>query len=270
MKTSREAIHADVRMTHIASGGGIVDFIILVIAGLGAGALNAVAGGGTFLSFPALVYIGLPPITANATATLAALPGYIGSTWGFRNEIRSNGPVSLRGMVFVAILGGLIGALLLLVTPKEVFSSLIPWLLLFATAAFAAGPLLVRHVIGHGGGLPRLASLVLILAVAIYGGYFNGGLGIMLLAAFGLVGFTNLHEMNGLKNLLSSILSLVSVITYTIAGLIDWKSAIILGTACAVGGYLGAHLARRISNMLALRVFITLVGIGMAIVFFAW
>ncbi len=246
-----------------------MDFIILVLAGLGAGALNAVAGGGTFLSFPALVFVGVPAIPANATATLAALPGYIGSTWGFRKEIRSDGPLSLRGMIAMAVLGGLIGALLLLVTPKEVFTSLVPWLLLFATAAFATGPLLVRWVVGHGGGLPRPVSLGLILAVSIYGGYFNGGLGIMLLAAFGLVGFTNLHEMNGLKNLLSSILSLVSVITYTIAGLIDWKYAIILGAACAVGGYLGAHLARRITNMLALRVFITMVGLGMAAAFFA-
>ncbi|WP_420959633.1 sulfite exporter TauE/SafE family protein [Brucella sp. IR073] len=246
-----------------------MDFVILVLAGLGAGALNAVAGGGTFLSFPALVFVGVPHIPANATATLAALPGYIGSTWGFRKDIRADGPVSLRAMVILSVLGGLLGALLLLVTPKEIFVSLVPWLLLFATVAFAAGPVLVRHVVGKGGRLPLPASLALILAVSIYGGYFNGGLGIMLLAAFGFVGFTNLHEMNGLKNLLSSILSLVSVITYTVAGLIDWKSAVVLGVACAIGGYLGAHVARRITNMLALRIFITLVGLGMAAAFFA-
>ncbi|GGA77759.1 UPF0721 transmembrane protein [Brucella endophytica] len=246
-----------------------MDFVILVLAGLGAGALNAVAGGGTFLSFPALVFVGVPHIPANATATLAALPGYIGSTWGFRKDISRDGPVSLRAMIALSVLGGLMGALLLLVTPKEIFVSLVPWLLLFATVAFAAGPLLVRHVVGKGGRLPLPASLALLLAVSIYGGYFNGGLGIMLLAAFGFVGFTNLHEMNGLKNLLSSILSLVSVITYTVAGLIDWKSALVLGVACAIGGYLGALVARRITNMHALRVFITLVGLGMAAAFFA-
>lgn len=246
-----------------------MDFIILVLAGLGAGALNAVAGGGTFLSFPALAFIGVPPISANATATLAALPGYIGSTWGFRKDIRAEGPVGLRAMIAMAVLGGLIGALLLLATSKELFSSLVPWLLLFATMAFATGPLLVRSMLKHRAGLPLPVALTLILAVSIYGGYFNGGLGIMLLAAFGLIGFTNLHEMNGLKNLLSSILSLVSVITYAIAGLIDWESVIILGIACAVGGYFGAHLARRITNMFALRVFITLVGLGMAAAFFA-
>ncbi|NPD17633.1 sulfite exporter TauE/SafE family protein [Xinfangfangia sp. D13-10-4-6] len=247
-----------------------VDYILLVLAGLGAGALNAVAGGGTFLSFPALVFIGIPPIMANATATLAALPGYIGSTWGFRKDIRAAGPVSLLAMIAMAVIGGLGGALLLLVTSKETFSAIVPWLLLFATLVFAAGPWLMRHVLGQGKALPLVAALGLLLAVSVYGGYFNGGLGIMLLAAFGFVGFTNLHEMNGLKNLLSSILSLVSVVTYSAAGLIAWKPAIILGVACAIGGFVGAHLGRRITNMAALRLFITLVGLGMAAAFFIW
>lgn len=247
-----------------------MDYLLLVLAGLGAGALNAVAGGGTFLSFPALVFIGVPPIMANATATLAALPGYIGSTWGFRNDIRAAGSVSLMAMITMAIVGGLGGALLLLVTSKETFSAIVPWLLLFATLVFAAGPWLTRHVLGQGKALPLAASLGLLLAVSVYGGYFNGGLGIMLLAALGFVGFTSLHEMNGLKNLLSSILSMVSVVTYSAAGLIAWKPAIILGIACAVGGYVGAYMGRRITNMAALRLFITVVGLGMAVAFFIW
>ena len=156
----------------------------------------------------------------------------------------------------------------MLVTPKETFSSLIPWLLLAATLIFAAGPALVRRVLRHGGGLPKLPALLLLLTVSIYGGYFNGGLGIMLLAAFGFVGLTNLHEMNGLKSLMSAILSTVSVATYSAAGLIDWRSAIVLGLSCALGGFVGARLARRITNMLALRIFITLIGLGMAIAFF--
>ena len=242
--------------------------IVLIVAGLLAGALNSVAGGGTFLSFPALVWIGVPPIMANATATLAALPGYIGGAWGFRRDIRASGPISLRWTAAMAALGGLLGALLLLVTPKETFSALIPWLLLAATLIFAAGPALVRNMLRHGGGLPRLPALMLLLAVSIYGGYFNGGLGIMLLAAFGFVGLTNLHEMNGLKSLMSANLSTVSVATYSAAGLIEWRSAIVLGLSCAVGGFIGAHLARRITNMLALRIFITLIGLGMAIAFF--
>ena len=115
-------------------------------------------------------------------------------------------------------------------TPKETFSALVPWLLLAATLIFAAGPALVRRMLRHGGGLPKLPALLLLLAVSIYGGYFNGGLGIMLLAAFGFVGLTNLHEMNGLKSLMSAILSAVSVATYSAAGLIDWRSALVLGS----------------------------------------
>lgn len=243
--------------------------VVLVIAGLAAGVLNAIAGGGTFLSFPALVWIGVPPVMANATATLAALPGYIGSAWGFRRDIRGSGPISLLWVIALAALGGLLGALLLLVTPKETFSTLVPWLLLAATLIFAAGPVLVRNLLKHGGGLPKPLGLLLLLAVSIYGGYFNGGLGIMLLAAFGFVGLTNLHEMNGLKSLMSAILSAVSVATYAAAGLIEWRSALILGVSCAIGGFVGAHLGRRITNMFALRIFITLVGLGMAAAFFA-
>ncbi|MCO5089982.1 sulfite exporter TauE/SafE family protein [Bosea sp. (in: a-proteobacteria)] len=242
--------------------------IVLVVAGLAAGALNAVAGGGTFLSFPALVWIGVPPITANATATLAALPGYVGSAWGFRKDIRAGGPIGMGWTIAMAALGGLLGALLLLVTPKETFSALVPWLLLGATVVFAAGPALVQRVLRQGGGLPMLPALLLLLAVSIYGGYFNGGLGIMLLAAFGFVGLTDLHEMNGLKSLMSAVLSTVSVATYAAAGLIEWRSALVLGVSCALGGFIGAQLARRITNMLALRIFITLVGLGMAAAFF--
>ena len=160
------------------------------------------------------------------------------------------------------------GALLLLVTPSQVFSRVVPWLLLLATLAFAAGPTLLRLLLRQGKGLAPLPAMLLLMAICIYGGYFNGGLGIMLLAGFGLIGLSNLHQMNGLKNLLSAILSLVAVATYIAAGLIAWESAAILALACTVGGYLGAHAARRITNMAALRVFITLVGLAMAAAFF--
>lgn len=245
-----------------------MDTIILILAGLAAGALNAVAGGGTFISFPALVFVGLPPVSANATATLSALPGYFGSSWGYRDDIRQPGPLGLRVMFALSVIGGLLGAALLLVTPGETFRSLVPWLLLIATFAFAAGPMLVSRLVRQGAALPKGASMALLLAVSIYGGYFNGGLGIMLLAAFGFMGFTDLHQMNGLKNLLSGVLSLVSVMAYAAAGLIAWQPALILGAACAVGGFIGAHLARRITNMAPLRLFITCVGVVMAVLFF--
>jgi uncharacterized membrane protein YfcA len=249
----------------------MLTYVVLVLAGFAAGALNAVAGGGTFLSFPALVWAGVPPIMANATATLAALPGYIGSAWGFRHDLRADGPLSTRLIIALAILGGFFGALLLLVTSPELFSAIVPWLLLLATAVFAAGPALLKLITSRGkGGLGLVASAVIVLAVTTYGGYFNGGLGIMLLAAFGLVGFTDLNAMNGLKNVVSAILSLVSVITYIAAGLIDWTYALPLALACAAGGYFGAALARKITNPAILRAFITLVGAAMTVAFFTF
>ncbi|ULB12611.1 sulfite exporter TauE/SafE family protein (plasmid) [Cereibacter azotoformans] len=244
-------------------------YLVLILAGLAAGALNAVAGGGTFLSFPALVWTGVPPIMANATATLAALPGYLGSAWAFRADIRQGRGLPVRLVLLVSAAGGILGAALLLVTPNAVFSGIVPWLLAFATAAFAFGPAITRQVARTGRGAPGLPqSAAVLLAVTTYGGYFNGGVGILLLAAFGLIGLTDLKEMNGLKNLVSSVLSAVSVAVYVAAGLIVWKQALVLGAASAVGGYIGAALSRRIHNVKAIRVFITLVGATMSLAFF--
>ena len=243
--------------------------LVLIIAGLAAGALNAVAGGGTFLSFPALVWAGIPPIMANATATLAALPGYISSAWAFRDDIHASDSLPLLMVIAIASLGGGLGAALLLATPGTAFEGIVPWLLAFATVIFALGPRITASMQRRGRAKTGLgASTIVLLLVATYGGYFNGGVGILLLAAMGLIGLTNLNEMNGLKNLVSSILSLVSVIVYIGAGLIAWQHALVLGLACASGGYLGATMSRRIRNPTLLRAFITAVGITMTIVFF--
>ena len=247
----------------------MLDYLVLIIAGFLAGVLNAVAGGGTFLSFPALVWVGVPPISANATATFAALPGYISSAWAFRKDVKAQGPLSVREITLISILGGFLGAMLLLVTPSEVFSAVVPWLLMLATALFAAGPVLMRWIARNGSAGPGwLMAGALVLAVTIYGGYFNGGLGIMLLAVFGLIGFTDLNAMNGLKSMISAVLSLVSVGTYAAAGLIDWQYLLPIAIASTIGGYLGASAARKITRPALLRVFITLVGIAMTIAFF--
>jgi uncharacterized membrane protein YfcA len=167
----------------------MVSLLVLGLAGLAAGALNAVAGGGTFLSFPALVWLGVPPVMANATATLTALPGYVSSAWAFRHDMRAEGSLGLRTTFGVAVLGGLLGSVLLMITPDDVFVGVVPWLLLFATLLFALGPWLVPLLAG-GGGIGPAFSIVVLTAVSIYGGYFNGGLGIMLLAAFSLMGLS--------------------------------------------------------------------------------
>ena len=245
------------------------DLLLLIAAGLAAGLLNAVAGGGTFISLPALIYVGVPPVTANATATLTALPGYITSAWGFRHDIRAEGALSLRAIAMLGVAGSIIGAFLLIVTPGATFLWVVPWLLLLATALFAFGPRILQGIPAKGGGQAGvLVAGFAILLVAIYGGYFNGGLGIMLLAAFGLIGYTNLHTMNGLKNILSALLSLVSAATFIVAGLIAWEQALVMATSSAVGGFVGAHYSRKITRMDLLRHFVTAVGVIMTVIFF--
>lgn len=241
--------------------------LVLILAGLMAGALNAVAGGGTFITFPALVWAGVPPIMANATATITALPGYLSSAYGYRHDLRAEGPLGVCLILTLAAIGGLAGAGLLLMTTDALFEQIVPWLLLIATLLFAAGPSIVKRL-SHDGFLGLLPSILIVGAVSIYGGYFNGGLGIMLLAAFSLIGLTDLNAMNGLKNMISALTSLVSAAAYAVAGLIVWEQALIVGIASTIGGYLGARYARRVRNQALLRGGIVCVGLIMTVLFF--
>lgn len=247
----------------------MLESFVILIAGLAAGALNSVAGGGTFLTFPALVWYGVPPIMANATATLTALPGYLSSAWAYRNDMKTEGALGLKSILTTAGIGGLFGAGLLLVTSSEAFVALVPWLMLAATALFAVGPALLSLIETRGDARAGpILSTAAIFAVAVYGGYFNGGLGIMLLAVFTLIGFENLHGMNGLKNLLSSLLSVVSATTFWAAGLIAWDAALLMTAATAVGGYAGARVARQIRRTGLLRGVIAGIGLAMTFAFF--
>ncbi|WP_044008873.1 sulfite exporter TauE/SafE family protein [Leisingera methylohalidivorans] len=247
----------------------LFEILLLAGAGIAAGLLNAVAGGGTFLSLPTLIYIGVPPVSANATATLTALPGYISSAWGFRHDMQREGVLALWAIAGVGIAGSVLGALLLIITPGDTFLWVVPWLLLLATVMFAFGPALLRAIQKRGAGSAGIGvSVAAILAVSIYGGYFNGGLGIMLLATFGFIGYSNLHGMNGLKNVLSAVVSLVSAITFIAAGLIAWEPAFVMAISATVGGYLGAIVSRRIVRTDLLRHFVTAIGLIMAAVFF--
>lgn len=245
----------------------MLETLVLIGAGLAAGMLNAIAGGGTFISFPALVWVGVPPIMANATATLTALPGYLSSAWAYRRDIETQDPLPVLTLMGIASIGGLTGAGLLLVTAQETFSLLVPWLLLLGTVVFGFGPTVMERLRGLSKP-PKPVAAAVMFAVSVYGGYFNGGLGIMLLAAFGLMGLTNLHGMNGLKNLISALLSVVSVAAYIVAGLIAWDAALVLALAQLTGGYVGARFALRIKNTRILRRVITAIGLAMAVVFF--
>jgi len=219
--------------------------LLLGSAGFAAGALNAIAGGGSFLTLPALLVAGLPPIVANATSALAVSPGYLGSTLGFRAELAQLPRRRLLRETLLSAIGGVLGALLLLLTPSEVFRGLIPWLLLFATALFLLGPWLAQRLVQAGPeGEPSWRNPGL-LAVAAYGGYFNGGLGILLMALYSASGEKNLHTANALKNLNSLVLSLLSVLTFVLAGVIAWGPALLMMATATVGGYVGARHARR-------------------------
>ncbi|HXH04469.1 MAG TPA: sulfite exporter TauE/SafE family protein, partial [Candidatus Competibacteraceae bacterium] len=197
---------------------------LLLAAAFFAGALNAVAGGGSFLTLPALVFVGVPPVTANATGTLALLPGYLSGAWGFREDIRPPHSLSLGPLILLSLAGGSAGALLLLITPNATFRAIVPWLLLAATALFAYGPRLLRGLRGRHEAGPAATALG-VLAVTVYGGYFNGGLGILLLALFGLLGMADLNAMNGLKNLVSAVLTSIAVAVYAWGGAIVWGTA---------------------------------------------
>lgn len=243
------------------------EWSVLLAAAFVAGALNAVAGGGSFLTLPALVFTGVPPVIANATGTVALLPGYLAGAWGFREDMQSPPGLSLRSVIALALLGGAIGALLLLFTPETTFRQVVPWLLLAATALFAFAPQLRRWTAGSASPTSSLKAGLAMLAVAIYGGYFNGGLGIVLLALFGLLGQTRLSAMNGMKNLVSTLLTAIAVAVYAAGGLVQWPQALAMMVAATLGGYGGARLARRIPAPW-LRAAIVITGLVMTALFF--
>jgi hypothetical protein len=208
---------------------------------------------------------------ANATSALAVSPGYLGSTWGFKPELRALPRRLLTQELLVAAAGGVIGALLLLVTPSSVFSNLVPWLLLFATLLFALGPTLTAlRTTGYARGEAtslRGWRLVCLMVVCVYGGYFNGGLGILMLAMYGLVGESRLNTTNALKNINSLVLSLLSVATFVWADLIVWREGLLMMACATAGGFMGAKLAKRLPAFW-LRALVITTGMVMTAVFF--
>lgn len=245
----------------------LIEALILGLAAFGAGLLNTVAGGGTFLTFPALIFTGIPPVAANATSAVAVFPGYLAGALGFRAELAVMDRGRLARQAGVTLAGGLAGSLLLMVSSNELFSKIVPGLLLFATLVFLFGDRLRQIAAGWGSG-EGLAGTLGLFAVSLYGGYFNGGLGIMLLALFAVWGMRDLHAMNGLKTGLSFVLSTISVAAFALAGLVAWPEAAVMMAASVAGGYAGAPVAR-VMPRAVLRGLIAVVGFGMTVAF-AW
>lgn len=230
----------------------VTEAVILFFAAFFAGTMNALAGGGTVLTFPALIFFGMPAIQANATSTLALMIGIVGSVTGYRQQIAAVRGLILRFAV-VSVVGGLAGAALLTVTREGVFSLLVPWLLLFATACFL-GHSAIRRFIGSSGkpaaeiaaGSGLWMAIGFQFFVAVYGGYFGAGIGILMLAALGLMGMGNIHEMNALKTVLAALINLVATLYFVAAGLIVWPQAIVMTAGATVGYFASSTVAVRI------------------------
>ncbi len=245
----------------------LFQLLVIVVAAFFAGGINALAGGGSFLTLPALVFVGVPAVSANATGTAALLPGYVASAWSYRDLIRAPVGLSLLAVVVIGILGGTAGALLLLATPNQAFRGIVPWLLLFATLLFAFGPALQRRLASRAGTTRGIGARVGILGVCAYGGYFNGGMGIVMLALFRLLGVQDLRVANGLKNLLSAVLTLIAVLVYVLGGLVSWSQILPMAVAATLGGLAGARIGRVLPPVM-LRNGIVLVGAVTTLLFF--
>jgi uncharacterized membrane protein YfcA len=246
--------------------------LLAALAGAIGAAMNAIAGGGTLVTFPALVALGIPPISANATSTVALWPGSLSSMWGYRAELVGARRWAIA-FAIPSLLGGICGALLLLRTPEKSFAALVPWLILGATTLFMLQQPLTRALqkLGHShaplhsddGHLrpPSAAFIAYQFFVSIYGGYFGAGVGILMLAALGLMGLTNIHQMNGLKNWGAGVMNLVAVVIFALSGIVNWPVAIAMGVGATLGGIGGSLLAQRIGKTWVRRVIIT-IGLG--------
>lgn len=226
---------------------GPADAVLLFASAVAGGAINSVAGGGSFFTFPALVFTGMPSIAANATSTMAVWPGSLASVVAYRDDVRA-ARRHLPGLLAMSLAGGLVGAFVLLRTPQPVFDRLLPWLLLFATAVFAFGGRFTAWLKRReqAGARVGAVSWLLQFFIATYGGYFGGGMGLMMLAMLTLAGLTDIHEMNGIKTVLASALNAIALVAFIWAGLVQWPQASVMIVGAVVGGYGGARLAKRV------------------------
>lgn len=241
---------------------------LLFFAALLGGALNAVAGGGSFVAFPALLFTGVPPVPANATNTVALWTGLTFSGGAFRHHLKVQRRV-LWSLVAVSLAGGVIGALLLLRTPGQTFLKVLPWLMLFAVMLFIFGPRLTRkvRVVQEPTGKAILAASFFQFLVAIYGGYFGGGMGFVILAMLTAFGMADIHEMNAFKIALSSATNGIAVVIFIVRQAVYWPQALIMILGAALGGYFGAHYSLRLPRVWV-RWFVIAVGAGMTAYFF--
>ncbi len=245
----------------------MASYLLLFIAAFVAGAINAVAGGGSFVSFPALVFTGVPSIVANATNTVALFPGAFASAWAYRDSLRALEKISFKTLIAMSVAGGITGALLLLYTPQSTFDALIPWLLLFATVLFAFGRP-IADMIGRELKLSRNGFIILQFCVSVYAGYFGGAAGIIILTMLSLFGLTDIHAMNANKTLMAGFMNAAAVVCFVAAGKIWWPQTAVMLVGAVVGGFVAAHGAKRMNPIYVRRAVIAL-SVVITAVFFA-
>ena len=247
----------------------VLKIVAVALVSVLAGIMNAIAGGGTLLTFPALVGFGIPSIVANATSTVALWPGAVSSMWGYRGELSGARKWAI-GFAAPSLLGGGVGAWLLLRTPPARFDALVPWLVLGATALFMVQPVALRWIRGHAhadhdrtsdGSFPSVAVLFWQFIVGIYGGYFGAGVGILMLGVLGFMGLTNIHRMNGLKNWGGLCMNAVAAITFAFSSLVSWPIALSMAVGSISGGYLGSRGAQRVPQIWVRRA-VVVIGLG--------
>jgi uncharacterized membrane protein YfcA len=242
------------------------DFI-LIAAAFGAGVVNSIAGGGQLLAFPAMVFSGVPSVVANASSTVALFPGMFAASLAYRGHFKRLEGIPLTKALVASMAGGLVGAMLLLLTPESTFDVVIPWLLLFASFVFIFGrPLSMMFKQQLHIGVPALMALQFCLA--IYGGYFGGGLGIVLLGVWTLLGHTDIHALNAYKTLLAGALNGAAVVLFVVTGTVAWHGTLLMLVGSVLGGYVGAHTARRM-NPAHVRNVISVISVAVTIAFFA-
>ena len=246
--------------------------LLLLLAGFLGGCVNTLAGGGSFIVFPALLFAGVPPVLANASNTYAALPGYVSGTIGLWRHVSAH-KGRLLSYSIVALIGGYLGAELLLHVSNEQFSGVVPWLMLFAVVLFAFGAQINRWIAARSHGRSHLAKagaaalLVALALICVYGGFFNAGLGILLLAFLALAGLEDIHAMNGLKLWISSIVAVIAVARFALSGSIDWYHGTIALVGVTTGAYVAARFAHRVPTAL-IRWTVIVYGSGLTLYFF--
>jgi uncharacterized protein len=248
------------------------DILFLFVAGFLGGIVNSIAGGGSFITFPALLFVGVPPVSANATNTFSSCSGYMSGAYAFRKELMAH-KHELWRFIIISLVGGVLGAWLLLQTSDDQFRKAIPWLLLFASVLFIWGAQLNTLLKGlasrhrHASLLGSILLSLMLLGVCIYGGFFNAGLGIIILSYLALAGYQDINAMNGLKLLVSTFVSLIAIVLFIIDGVIVWYegSLVLLGTVA--GGYVAAHWSRNLPQHIV-RLFVIVSSIAITLYFF--